>query len=117
VDLRVDDNSDPLKEMKRLLQVHRAYESMDAGDAAMEKGDMAGALGSYSKAEALFPENEEMMFWHAVGLANNGRFEESMPLFKKVFAKNDNWRVLLPRLVPSGLLKLDQGKVRRLTKK
>lgn len=117
VDLRVDDSSEPLKEMGRLLRVHRAYESMDAGDAAMEKGDMAGALGSYSKAESLFPENEEMMFWHAVGLANNRRFEESMPLFEKVFAKNDNWRIMLPRLIPSGLLKLDQEQVRQLTKK
>jgi len=114
VDLRVDDHAEPLKEMRRLLRVHQAYESMDAGDAAMEKENMADSLECYSKAESLFPENEEMVFWHAVALANNGRFEESVPLFKKVFARNGNWKIIVPRLVPSELLKLDQRQVRRL---
>ncbi len=114
VDLRVDDNAEPLKEMRRLLKVHRAYESMNTGDAAMEEGDTNAALRHYSEAEALFPENEEMVFWHAVGLANNGCFEESVPLFNKVFARNGNWKIIVPRLVPSGLLKLDQRQVRRL---
>jgi uncharacterized Ntn-hydrolase superfamily protein len=114
VDLRVDDHREPLKEMRRLLQVNRAYESMNAGDASMEKGDMAGALKSYSKAEKLFPRNEEMVFWHAVALANNGRFEESVPLFQKAFKKNPNWRALIKRLPPSGMLKLSQGQMASL---
>ncbi|MCG7841323.1 MAG: DUF1028 domain-containing protein [Methanomassiliicoccales archaeon] len=111
VDLRVDDHAEPLKEMRRLLRVHRAYESMDAGDAAMEKGNMASSLECYSKAESLFPGNEEMVFWHAVALANNGRFEESVPLFRKTFAKNPNWKLMLGRLVPSGMLKLGQEQI------
>lgn len=114
VDLRVDDHHEPLKEMRRLLQVHRAYESMDAGDAAMEKENMTGALRSYSEAEALFPQNEEMVFWHAVALANNGRLEESLPLFHQVFKRNANWKVLLPRLLPNGMLRLSEEQVRRI---
>jgi len=114
VDLRVDDSREPLKDMRRLLRVHRAYESMDAGDAAMEKGDMPGALERYSRAERAFPRNEEMVFWHAVGLANNGRSEEAAPLFRKVFDKNPNWRVMLPRLIPNGLLKLGPEQVKAL---
>jgi uncharacterized Ntn-hydrolase superfamily protein len=114
VDLRVDDHREPLKEMRRLLQVHRAYERMNDGDEAMEKGDMVQALRSYSEAETLFPQNEEMVFWHAVALANNGRLDESLPLFRKVFARNANWRVMLPRLVPCGMLKIDPGQVRKV---
>jgi uncharacterized Ntn-hydrolase superfamily protein len=114
VDLRVDDHREPLKEMRRLLQVHRAYERMNDGDEAMEKGDMVEALRSYSEAEALFPQNEEMVFWHAVALANNERLDESLPLFRKVFARNANWRVMLPRLVPCGMLKIDPGQVRKV---
>jgi uncharacterized Ntn-hydrolase superfamily protein len=114
VDLRVDDHREPLKEMRRLLRVRRAYESMDAGDEAMEEGDMTKALRNYSEAEKLFPRNEEMVFWHAVALANNGHIEESMPLFRKAFKKNPNWKVLLPRLVPNGMLKLDEEQVRRV---
>lgn len=114
IDLRVDDHRDPLKELSRLLKVHRAYESMDAGDAALEKGRMAEALKSYSTAERLFPRNEEMVFWHAVGLANNGHFQGSVPLFRKAFAKNPNWRVMVPRLLANGTLRLSAEQMREL---
>ena len=114
VDLRVDNHPEPLEEMRRLLRVHRAYESMGAGDAAMERGDMPEALRSYSQAEVLFPENEEMVFWHAVGLANNGRFEEAIPLFRKTFSRNANWKIMIERLQASGILRLNKEQVRVL---
>jgi len=111
VDLRVDDSRDPLRELARLLKVHRAYESMDAGDAALEKGEMSAALKHYSNAEKLFPRNEEMVFWHAVGLANNGRFEEAVPLFMKAFQRNANWRIMVPRLMANGTLRISESQL------
>ena len=72
VDLRVDDHPSPLKELRRLLRVHRAYEHMNRGDLAVEAGDMEKAGAEYGAAEAMFPENLEMKFWHAVALANSG---------------------------------------------
>jgi len=114
IDLRVDDHRDPMKELARLLKVHRAYESMDAGDAALEKGEMSAALRSYSNAEKLFPRNEEMVFWHAVGLANNERFDDSIPLFRKAFKKNPNWRVMVPRLVVNGTLRISDRQLQAL---
>jgi uncharacterized Ntn-hydrolase superfamily protein len=114
VDLRVDDCRDPLKELARLLKVHRAYESMDAGDAALEKGEMSAALRHYSTAERLFPRNDEMVFWHAVGLANNERFEEAVPLFGKAFERNANWRVMVPRLIMNGTLRISEEQLKAL---
>jgi uncharacterized Ntn-hydrolase superfamily protein len=35
VDLRVDDHKEPVKELRRLLTVHKAYEHMNAGDLAV----------------------------------------------------------------------------------
>ncbi|MBX7141476.1 MAG: DUF1028 domain-containing protein [Chitinophagales bacterium] len=104
MDLRVEDNPDPIKELKRLVQLHRAYELMNKGDEATEKNDMAGAMRSYGKAEMLYPENPEMKFWHAVTMVNNGLVRESLPLFKEVFAADSNWAVLLPRLRGVGAL-------------
>lgn len=104
VDLRVDDSDQPLKELRRLLMVHRAYEHMNNGDLAVEKGDMIKAMEEYSAAEKMFPENEEMKYWHAVTLVNNKRLDESLPLFKEVFRANKNYLLLTPRLVPIGLL-------------
>ena len=79
VDLRVDDSREPLEDLKRLLKVHRAYQHMNMGDEAMEREDMPLAMKHYSTAEALFPRNLEMRFWHAVTLANNGQIGRSAP--------------------------------------
>ena len=114
IDLRVEDHSDPVKELKRLLRVHRAYEHMNSGDLAVELGDMPLAMKEYSAAENMFPENEEMKYWHAVTLVNNGKLEDALPLFAKVFDKNENWKILTPRLVPVGLLKVNDEQLEKI---
>jgi uncharacterized Ntn-hydrolase superfamily protein len=102
--LRVDDSPEPLKELRRLVTLQRAYNHMNAGDKAVELHDNAGALREYGTAEQLVPDNAEMIYWHAVALANMGRVDESLPLFKKVFAMDHNWADLTPRLPKAGLL-------------
>ncbi len=107
VDLRVDDNKNPLEELKRLLKVHRAYEHMNNGDLAVEVNDMETALKEYSLAEEMFPGNEEMLYWRAVALANKGHLDEALPLFKQVFEKNINWHEMTKRITKNGLLIVD----------
>ncbi|MFC1483821.1 DUF1028 domain-containing protein [Candidatus Neomarinimicrobiota bacterium] len=104
MELRVEDHPDPLAELRRLIRVHRAYEHMNAGDLAVEVDDQETALLEYGAAEALFPDNLEMKFWHAVALVNMERQKEAYPLFKAIFEQDKNWRILVPRLVPSGLM-------------
>jgi len=113
-DLRVDDHAEPLKELRRLVTLQRAYNHMNAGDLAVEKKDNAGALREYSAAEQLIPGNAEMVFWHAVALVNMGRVDESLPLFKRVFAMDKNWATLTPRLPASGLLPNDPKIIERI---
>ena len=104
IDLRVDDSSNPIKEIKRLLKVHRAYDHMNKGDLAIEENDMDKALSEYGKAQVLFPENHEMSFWKAIALLNNGKKEVARPILKKVFKENPNWKKLIYRLPKSGLI-------------
>lgn len=113
-DLRVDDNPEPLKELRRLVRLQRAYNHMNAGDLAVEKKDNEGALREYSAAEKLVPDNAEMIFWHAVALVNMGRVDEALPLFRRVFAMDRNWVTLTPRLPKSGLLPDDQKVIQRI---
>jgi uncharacterized Ntn-hydrolase superfamily protein len=114
VDLRVEDNPHPVQELKRLVQVHRAYEHMNAGDACAEKADWACAEREYGAAEALQPENDEMVFWHAATLAAAGQVEKSLPLFKKVFARDARWVTLVDRLPAAGLLPADEALLERI---
>jgi uncharacterized Ntn-hydrolase superfamily protein len=113
-DLRVDDSPEPLKELRRLLTLQRAYNYMNAGDLAVEKKDNEGALREYAAAEKLVPNNAEMIYWHAVALVNMNRMEEALPLFRKVFAKDKNWVALTPRLVKAGLLPDDAKLIERI---
>lgn len=114
IDLRVEDDPYPLDKLERLLKIHRAYDHMNAGDLAVEHGDMKLAMEEYSAAEKMFPDNEEMKYWHAVTLATNGDVDGSLPLFKAVFEKNKNWKILTPRLVPLGLLNVNKEQLQKI---
>jgi len=113
-DLRIDDSSEPLIELRRLVKLQRAYNHMNAGDLAVEHKDNEGALREYGAAEKLVPDNAEMIYWHAIALVNMGRVDESLPLFRRVFAMDPNWATLTPRLPKSGLLPDDAKLIERI---
>ncbi|MFW5947535.1 MAG: DUF1028 domain-containing protein [Gemmatimonadota bacterium] len=118
VDLRVEDHPEPVQELRRLVTLARAYDRMNAGDEALADGDVERALAEYAAAEAMVPDaatNGEMAFWHAVALATLGRVDESIPLFRRAFAQDGNWRTLLPRLVDAGQFPDDDELVERIT--
>ena len=114
MELRVEDHPEPLKELRRLVNVHRAYDRMNNGDLAVEHHDVDGALREYGAAESMFPDNLEMKFWHAVALVNVGRLEQSLPLFKEIFERDVNWATLIPRLPQSGTLTADDAVIKKI---
>lgn len=113
-DLRVDDHEDPLGELRRLVVLQRAYQHMNAGDAAMEVSDNEAALREYGAARDLVPGNVEMAYWTAVALVNMGRVDEALPMFREIFAEDGNWAILTPRLPRSGLLPDDDALIERI---
>jgi uncharacterized Ntn-hydrolase superfamily protein len=97
-DLRVEDHEAPLRELRRLVGVARAYNRMNAGDECVAAKDWGCAEREYSAAQALQPDNAEMAFWAAVALASNGRLEPARPLFARAFRADARWRELARRL-------------------
>jgi len=116
IDLRVEDHPEPLVELRRLLNVARAYQYMNAGDESLEKGDVEGSLANYRRAETIQPDNLEIKFWHAVALANAGRLAEALPKFKQVFGQDSNWAATVPRIAAVGLLKLTSADLEKITR-
>jgi uncharacterized Ntn-hydrolase superfamily protein len=114
VDLRVEDNPDPVTELARLLQLHRGYEMMNAGDLAIEEGNLRGADHFCGEAENILADNPEARFWHAVALVNAGKADEALPLFGRLFLADENWRTLTPRLVKAGFLEADDETLARI---
>jgi uncharacterized Ntn-hydrolase superfamily protein len=114
MDLRVEDHPRPLEELRRLVNLQRAYDHEIKGDDYLAQDDLDAALREYTAAAALAPDNIELLYWQAVSLINVGRESEALPLFKKVFKADKNWAVLTPRLIDSGLLKVDEETLQRI---
>ncbi|MFD2569491.1 DUF1028 domain-containing protein [Spirosoma soli] len=104
VDLRVDDNDQPLRELDRLLRTHRAYEHMNNGDLAVEKNNMKLAMQEYGAAMKMFPQNLEMQYWTAIALANTKEVPKAAAMLRGIYAKDANWREMTRRLPKVGLL-------------
>ena len=116
-DLRVEDHKEPLKELRRLVHLARAYQHMKAGDEAVTQNDVQKAVREYAAAEAMVPDsltNGEMVFWHAVMLANVGKVDEALPLFRRAFAIDKNWAELVKRLPRAGQLPNDPKLIQRI---
>ncbi len=96
------------------MDVFLAYEYMNLGDERLGAGQVDEAFQAYQTAARMAPHIDELPFWQAVTLADTGRLEESLPIFKQVFASNPNWAVLVQRLPTCGLLRDDPEMMRRI---
>ncbi|MEA2454305.1 MAG: hypothetical protein QOI45_567 [Thermoleophilaceae bacterium] len=115
VDLRVEDHSDPLAELRRLVDLRRTYMRVELGDELAAAGDVDGALEQYAAAHAEQPEDAELAFWHGVALAANGHEREAGELLEIAYADREGWRELLRRLPQAGLFPDDEALVGRIT--
>lgn len=115
-DLRVEDHAQPLKELRRLVRLQRAYAHANRGDELMTEKNVDAALEEYKAASRLAPEILELPFWHAVTLASIGREAEAAPIFRAVFSKEPVWADLLTRLPAAGLFPDDAALIARIRK-
>lgn len=97
-DLRIEDHPQPLKELRRLITIAKAYNHMNKGDHYLTVNNVKKALDEYTTAMNIYPGNPEMVFWPAVTMAASGKVAESLPLFKKAFIADKRWAELLKRL-------------------
>jgi len=115
IDLRVEDSTEPVKELRRLVALHRAYNRMDEGDRAMALNHTGAALAAYGDAARQMPDNPEVKYWAAVTMFTAGKEKEALAYFKDVFAKNPNWVEVTRRLPAAGLLPNDPAVIDRIT--
>jgi uncharacterized Ntn-hydrolase superfamily protein len=116
-DLRVEDATDPLGELRRLVALQRAYLELNRGDAMMARGEFEGALTAYERAAGLVPDQAtggEAAFWTGVAFATTGRTDRAIPFLVRAADVDDRWARLLPRLVGSELFPDDQELLDRL---
>jgi hypothetical protein len=103
-DLRVDDHRDPLGELARLIRLSRAYDAMDEAEQALLRGDAGAALAARRTSAALAPEDDMILLWAAVGLAQDGREAEARALFAQAAAAEPRSGEHLRRFAEAGHL-------------
>ncbi len=108
MNLRIEDHPNPIKELKRLIRIHRAYQHANKGDYYLELNQIDNAINEYTKASQYYPENPELPYWLAVALANKNLISDALPIFKSVFQENPNLKKMTPRLIKNGLLIIDE---------
>ena len=114
MDLRVEDNPQPVEELMRLVTIHRAYEFENLGDEAMAEGDLKAAMEAYGEAAKSAPDNLELAFWKGVSLVNVGRDDEGVPILRSVVERDANWKELLRRLPAAGLLTVSEERLAKI---
>jgi uncharacterized Ntn-hydrolase superfamily protein len=103
VDLRVDDHPQPLPELRRLLELKRAYDRLETAEALELEDDVEGAFAQRRAALEAVPDVAEIAFWTAISLANAGRADEARETAAIAFAAYPGWAELLRRLADRGL--------------
>ncbi len=114
IDLRVEDHPEPVKELRRLVELNKAYNLMNEGDEHVAEGDMKAALKSYSAAMNLAPDVVELKFWAAVTMFSEGSEKEAIEYFRDVFKREKRWVEVVKRLPAAGLLPADEAKLRKI---
>jgi uncharacterized Ntn-hydrolase superfamily protein len=100
VDLRVEDDADPIAELRRLLGLQRAYALAGEGDELLAAGQAAEAGERYRRAHELAPESDELLFWAGLAMARAGDLEAGAEAVRRAAEVHPNWLLLLERLSP-----------------
>jgi uncharacterized Ntn-hydrolase superfamily protein len=114
-DIRVDDAPEPLREIRRLVSVARAYIHQRRAQSAIERGDSAAMKREFEIATQLIGDNPEMRFWHAIGMLGIGDVEDGIAILREVAAHDRNWITLALRL-REPLLAADPALLERIRK-
>jgi uncharacterized Ntn-hydrolase superfamily protein len=119
-DLRVEDHPDPVAELRRLVQLQRAYIKLNEGDELWTKGKVEEAMEAYRQATNIVPDeatNGEAPFWVGVTLAASGQVDEATPYLVRAYQQDTRWVDLVTRLPNSGLLPEDQKLIDSLVRR
>lgn len=118
IDLRVEDDAEPLHELRRLLRIRLAYDADSEADSLDEAGDAVAAAAKRRDAFELAPENVELRFWAGLAMAKSNDLDGGCALIAEAVRQDGRWLETVRRLVTADLLPADLASaiVTRLSK-
>ena len=112
-DLRVDHHDDPLPELSRALDFHRAYALLDVAAERGRAGDIDAAAEAGMAALALAPDHPQLLLWMGLGVAD-GNLDMGTALVQRALELQPSLRGFLER-VPAAMMPAAPAVRARLT--
>lgn len=97
IDISIADAPDPVHELRRLVEVDRAYRALRRGQRAVEEGRQAMARHQFELASGL-RHGVEVDFWSALGLAQIGETAAAIVILRRVIDQKPPFAEVLRRL-------------------
>jgi uncharacterized Ntn-hydrolase superfamily protein len=114
MELRVEDHPEPLREIRRLLELRRAFDRVDQVEDDLLKGaDATSALLELEPFAQLGDPNLD--FTRAMGLAMAGRADEARAIVVRLAAADPGWAVAARRYADAGVIPDDAAVLDALT--
>jgi uncharacterized Ntn-hydrolase superfamily protein len=98
VSLRVEDDPEPLLELRRLATLHEAYGLAGQADELLNAGRHDEAARLYMQASECVPDSHELLFWAGLGTVQAGDLEAGVAKVRQAIELQPTWQELLPRL-------------------
>jgi uncharacterized Ntn-hydrolase superfamily protein len=114
IDLRVEDSSEPLPELRRLLRYQRGYEWVNSGDEFLARRKYREASVAYRRGLEIVPEVLELKYWAGVSMLRARRKEEGLSILREVFSKDRSWVKLTRMMVKNRTMGLDKSTLKDL---
>ena len=103
VSVRVEDDPEPLGELRRLVALRGAYALAGEADELMGAGRHDEAARLYLRASERAPGNHELMFWAGLSKVHGGDLDAGVAEVQAAIELQPSWRELLRRLPPDAV--------------
>jgi uncharacterized Ntn-hydrolase superfamily protein len=103
VSVRVEDDPEPLEELRRLVALRGAYALAGEADELMGAGRHDEAARLYLRASERAPGNHELMFWAGLSKVHGGDLDAGVAEVQAAIELQPSWRELLRRLPPDAV--------------
>ena len=114
IELRVEDNSDPVAELKRFLRIHRVYYLIDEAESKFTQGNSANAISSINKALRIRPDSDDAYIDLGLIYLKLGKTDKAVKAFKKALIINPKMAAVVKQLPKLGVNEIPENLLKQL---
>ncbi len=104
LDLRVENDSRPLRALRSLLKVEEAHGRARGAAELLSRGETDRGEREFSRAISLAPENSELKLWFALGLIAQGERKRGEAVLRSAVGRGRESKTLLRELESRGII-------------